>query len=220
MFYRPGMDAHGLEFDPLKACVAPRPIAWISTISRLEHRNLAPFSFFNAVAWAPPMVAFATPGRRSDGTGKDTLVNVEETGEFVVNVATFDLREEVNATSASVPADIDEFALVGLEAAPGHMVRAPRVAASPIQLECLHHQTVLLPGSREGRSNALVIGRVVGIHIRDDVLHNGRIDVGRVRPLVRLGYREWSGVDTVFEQEPGSTPLVARNPAAREPASS
>src|SRR5262245_42056562 len=102
------MEPHGLDFDPFKACIVPRPIAWVSTISTDGKRNLAPFSFFNAFAWAPPMVALGMPGRKPDATGKDTLLNIEATGEFVVNMATYDLRKAVNETSRDVGPEIDE----------------------------------------------------------------------------------------------------------------
>lgn len=198
MFYRPETRRHGLPHDPFKACVTPRPIGWLTTLSPEGIVNLAPYSFFNAVADNPHMVMFSSNGRESYGP-KDTLRNIEATGEFVYNVATWDLREKMNRTSAPVAPDVDEMALAGLTPVASTIVRPPRVAESPIHLECVYHQTVELPSNDPQARNAICIGRVVGIHIADEVLTNGLVDMAKVRPIARLGYIDFTVVETVFE---------------------
>jgi len=188
---------HGLPNDPFKACVAPRPIGWISSLGIDGTPNLAPYSFFNAISGAPPMVMYASNGSHAHGP-KDTVTNIEATGEFVVNVATWDLREQMNASSADLPPETDEFIHAGLTAAPSRLVKAPRVDESPINLECVHHQTIELPSDDPNTRNVMVIGRVVGVHIHDNVLVDGRIDVTLYRPLARLGYMDYAMVDKVF----------------------
>jgi flavin reductase (DIM6/NTAB) family NADH-FMN oxidoreductase RutF len=197
MFYDPRRNDHGLPRDPFKCLIVPRPIGWVTTISAAGIVNLAPFSFFNAVAEAPPMVMFAPNGRKPDHSHKDTRLNVQATGEFVLNLATYDLREQMNATSATLPAGTDEMQLAGLTPAPSRQVRPPRVAEAPVHLECRHLQTVMLPSVDEG-SNAILIGEVVGIHIRDDLIKDGRVDIVAARPIARLGYSEYTVVDSKF----------------------
>jgi flavin reductase (DIM6/NTAB) family NADH-FMN oxidoreductase RutF len=197
MFYDPRRNDHGLPRDPFKSLIVPRPIGWITTISAAGIVNLAPFSFFNAVAEAPPMVMFAPNGRKPDGAQKDSRVNVESTGEFVLNLATHALREQMNATSASLPAGTDEMRSAGLTPVPSQQVKPPRVAESPVHLECRYQQTVLLPSTAEG-SNAIIIGEVVGIHIRDDLIKDGRVDIVSVQPIARLGYSEYAVVGDKF----------------------
>ncbi|RMD63010.1 MAG: flavin reductase family protein [Alphaproteobacteria bacterium] len=209
MFYETARNDHGLPHDPFKSCIVPRPIGWITTLSRSGVVNLAPYSFFNGVASDPPMVMFACLGPEARPS-KDTLINCEQTGEFVCNMATWDLREAMNRTSAAVPHGTDEMALAGLESAPSRLVGPPRVKDAPIHLECTVHQIVDLPCTDPGGRNAVVIGRVVGVHIRDDVLSDGRIDMAKVRPIARLGYMDYTSVDHVFtmlrpEVEPASS---------------
>ncbi len=197
MFYETKDNKHGLPHDPFKSCIVPRPIGWISTISAAGVVNLAPFSFFNGVASEPPMVMFSINGIESL-PNKDTLVNCSETGEFVANMATWDLREAMNRTSAPVAHDVDEMALAGLEPEPAKLVRPPRVKASPIHLECRYHQTVELPCTRPGGRNAMVLGEVLGVHIRDEVLTDGLVDTKKFKPIARLGYMEYTTIDNVF----------------------
>lgn len=197
MFYDCAKNDHGLKHDPFKACIVPRPIGWISTISKNGVVNLAPFSFFNAVSESPPMVMFATNGSHPHGGLKDSLQNAIDTREFVVNLATWDLREAMNATSAGVESTVDEAAVAGLAMAPSRLVKPPRVAASPVHLECALHDVVELPPGRYG-PNHLVIGRVLGIHIEDAVLVEGRVDLSRIRPIARLGYHDYTVVDEIF----------------------
>ena len=197
MFYRTDVNDHGLPHDPFKACVVPRPIGWISTLSPAGVHNLAPYSFFNGVATAPPMVMFASNGRQPHGA-KDSLANVEETGEFVANLATWDLRDAMNRSSAPLGPDVDEFAFAGLEALPATLVRPARGAGAPVHLECVHHQTVDLPSNDPGGRNAIVIGQVVGVHIDDGLISDGILDLSRVQPLARLGYFDYTVVNEMF----------------------
>ena len=196
MFYRTD-GPHGLPHDPFLSCIVPRPIGWVSTVSAAGVVNLAPYSFFNGVAVKPPMVMFASSGRQAHGP-KDSLANIEATGEFVCNLATWELRERMNQTSAPVPPEIDEFVLAGLETEPSELVKPPRVRAAPVHLECRHHATVELPCDIAGGRNAICVGRVVGIHIRDEFLKGGMVDVARIRPLARLGYHDYTSVESVF----------------------
>ncbi len=197
MFYEP-RNHHGLPHDPFKSCVVPRPIGWLTTLSRNGVVNLAPFSFFNGVASDPPVVVAGINGRQPHGP-KDTLTNCRETGEFVANMATWDLREAMNLTSASLPAEVDEMALAGLTPAPSNLVTPPRVAESPINLECRVLQFVDLPSNDPESLNTAVFGQVVGIHIADSVLSDGRVDTAKIKPVARLGYMEYAVVEEVFD---------------------
>lgn len=196
MFYETDKP-HGLPRDPFKACIVPRPIGWISSLDADGVPNLAPYSFFNGVSYAPPVVMFASNGPQPHGP-KDTITNIESTAEFVVNMATWDLRDKMNATCAPLKPDIDEFVYAGLTAEPSRLVRPPRVAESPIHLECVYLQTVELPSDDPLARNAMVLGRVVGIHIRDDVLCDGLVDMAKIRPLSRLGYMDYAVIDETF----------------------
>lgn len=197
MFYRP-KEGHGLPHNPFNAIVAPRPIGWISSVDSLGNVNLAPYSFFNAVAYEPPQVMYASTGQHLEGGLKDTAHNIEQTGEFVVNIVTADLMESMNASSASAPRDIDEFSIAELEKAPSVLVKPPRVAQSPIQLECVHTQTVSLKTTDPTQENRVIFGEVVGVHIDEAVLTNGLIDIAKLRPLSRLGYMDYGIVDNSF----------------------
>jgi flavin reductase (DIM6/NTAB) family NADH-FMN oxidoreductase RutF len=182
------------------AIVAPRPIGWISSQSPEGHVNLAPFSHFNIVSTAPPVILFScnTPGDRAE---KDTLANVRATGEFVFNLATFDLREAVNATSTPAAPDIDEFLIAKLDKALSINVRPPRVAASPANLECRLLRIVEIEPEQPGdTSSNVVFGRVVGLHIRDEYLTAaGRFDTIKAQPLARLGGIQYAPPGTIFE---------------------
>jgi flavin reductase (DIM6/NTAB) family NADH-FMN oxidoreductase RutF len=197
MFYEADKP-HGLKHNPFKSLVVPRPIGWITTVSAAGIVNLAPFSFFNAVADAPPVVIFGCNGSHVEGGAKDTLANIAETGEFVCNIATWELRDQMNRTSANVPRSVDEMRLAGLAPAHSRLVKPPRVAASPVNLECVHLETVELPSSRTGHGNHTVFGRVVGIHISDEIVADGLIDMTRFRPIARLGYHDYTVVREVF----------------------
>jgi len=182
------------------AIIAPRPIGWISSQSGSGHVNLAPFSHFNIVSTAPAVILFScnTPGDRAE---KDTLTNVRATGEFVFNLATFDLREAVNATSTAAAPDVDEFELAGLEKAPSVNVKPPRVAASPANLECRLLRIVEIGPEQPGdTSSNVVFGRVIGLHIRDEYLTpTGRFDTVKAQPLSRLGGVQYAPPGAIFE---------------------
>lgn len=199
MYYEPDKNDHGLRYNPLKACVAPRPIGWITTLSASGVVNLAPFSFFNLLSYDPPFVMFSAGGHEEDGGKKDTVVNVEATGEFVYNMATWAQREEMNATARIVARGVDELAAAGLQPLPSRLVRPPRVAGSPVHFECRLHQVVTLPGNRPSSEHHVVIGRVLAVHIDDAALTDGRLDLLKVRPIARLGYQDYAAVESVFQ---------------------
>lgn len=173
---------HGLPHDPFNAIVGPRPIGWIATQSAAGVLNLAPYSFFNAFNYTPPIVGFASIGH------KDTLRNVEETGEFVWNLSTRTLAERMNQTSASVPPEVDEFALAGLTPLACALVRPPRVQQSPVSFECRHTQTLQLQGA-DGVAvpTWLVLGEVVAVHIDQRLLKDGVYDTAAAEPILRGG---------------------------------
>ena len=195
MFYRPA-DGHGLPHNPFKAVVSPRPIAWISTRGTAGVDNLSPYSFFNAVADRPPQVMFASNDAKPDRDGtKDTLSNIRESGVFCVNVVAFADRAAMNASSAALPQDVDEFAQAGVDKASCETIPCARVAMAPASLECRLSRIVRLAGA----ANWAVFGLVTGVHLRDDCLVNGRFDVTRFQPLARMGYRDYAVVTEAFE---------------------
>lgn len=202
MYYETDRNDHGLRYNPLKACVAPRPIGWITTVDAVGAVNLAPFSFFNLLSYDPPFVMFSAGVHEADGGKKDTVQNVEATGEFVYNMATWAQKDQMNQSAFIVDRGVDEMASAGLEPAPSRLVRPPRVKGSPVQFECRLHQVVPLPGHRPSSEHHLVIGRVVAVHIDDQALtSDGRIDVLKIRPIARLGYKDYTSVDSVFQME-------------------
>lgn len=195
MFYSTETNAHGMKHDPFKAIVAPRPIGWIGTRGRDGSINLSPYSFFNIVSDTPKIIMFSSSGR------KDSLRNAEETGVFTASLASRHLAEAVNASSVTVPYGTDEFALAGVTPAPGTLVDAPYVAEAYTALECRVTE-ILQPRTMEGGKapSYMVFGEVVGIHIREEVIRDGRIDMALLRPIARMGYRDFSdGGAEVFE---------------------
>ncbi len=195
MFYRPE-NGHGLPHNPFNAIVSPRPIGWISTRDAQGHDNLAPYSFFNAVAYTPPQVMFASTSAKQDrGDTKDSVAAIRETGVFCVNVVAYEARHIMNASSAALPSDVDEFEHSGARKGACEMIDCPRVANAPASLECRQTQIVHL----EGAHSFAVFGEVVGVHIRDDCLHAGRFDVTHFGQLARLGYRDYAVIREVFE---------------------
>ena len=200
MFYDPQKNDHGLPYNPYKACVVPRPIGWISTLGVDGRVNLAPFSQFNNLGYDPPYVMFSAGGHEREGRRKDTVENADATGEFVYNMATYALRDAVNLSGQTIDPDVDEMALAGLTPAPSRFVAPPRVAESPVHFECRLHQILVLPGHSNATTNHVVIGRVVGVHIDDAVITSeGKVDLKAIRPIARLGYMEYSTVDSIFE---------------------
>jgi flavin reductase (DIM6/NTAB) family NADH-FMN oxidoreductase RutF len=202
MFYDATINDHGLPHDPFKAIVTPRPIGWITAMSARGEINLSPYSFFNAVSDNPHMVAFSSGGR------KDALTFIEETKEFVCNLATWDLRDRMNATSAVLPRGENEMDHAGLTPAPSRIVKPPRVAEAPAALECRWLQTVpLTPLGGGDPAYWLVVGQVVGIHIDDRFIVDGLVDTAAMRPIARAGYRDYfvSTPETKFSiRRPGT----------------
>jgi flavin reductase (DIM6/NTAB) family NADH-FMN oxidoreductase RutF len=194
MFYDTRDGSRTLPHDPFKAIVAPRPIGWISSISAKGEVNLAPYSFFNGVHSKPNLVMFASESL------KDSVANIQETGEFVCSLATWDLRDQMNTTSAPMPHGQNEMERAKLEPAPSRLVKPPRVAASPCALECKMTQMIQLKDI-EGRDvdGYVVFGRVIGVHIDDRFIKNGRLDTAAMKPIARCGYNdEYTVVERMF----------------------
>lgn len=200
MFYEP-KDGHGLPHNPFNAIVTPRPIGWISTRGADGRDNLAPYSFFNAVAYVPPQVMFASTSSKPDREGtKDSVANIRETGVFCVNVVEFAAQDAMNATSGPWPREVDEFAHAGIAREACRVIAAARVADAPAALECRMTQIVTLAGE----ANFLVLGEVVGVHLRPDCMVDGVFDITRFQPLARCGYRDYAVVRDVFSlKRPG-----------------
>ena len=182
-----------LPHDPFKAIVAPRPIGWISSVSARGEVNLAPYSFFNGINSRPPMVMFASESR------KDSVRNIEETGEFVCNLATWDLRDAMNATSAPLPHGVNEMERAGLTAAPSVLVKPPRVAAAPCALKCKLVRIVPLETHKHQQlASHVVFGEVIGVHIDDRYVVNGALDTAALKPIARGGYDQYAVVEALF----------------------
>lgn len=197
IFYEPHLrDKAFLPHNPWTALISPRPIGWISTRSKDGAVNVAPYSYFNAVSAVPPIVMFS-----SDGV-KDTLTFAQETGEFVWNMATWELRAEMNQTSANLPRGASEFDYANLATAPCKLVAAPRVALSPVSFECKVTEIVPVKDmAGKAVNNTVVFGQVVGIHLDERYVRNGVVDTSAMRPLSRLGYREYSFVEKTFDMD-------------------
>ena len=194
MFYEP-KDGHGLPHNPFNAVVTPRPIGWISTRGADGAENLAPYSFFNAVAYEPPQVMFASTSAKDDrGDTKDSVANIRETGVFAVNIVEYAMRDAMNATSGPWGREVDEFVRAGLEKAACRSIECSHVEGAPAVLECRMTQIVKI----EGATNFVVFGEVVGVHLRDDCMVDGTFDVTKFQPLARMGYRDYCVVRDVF----------------------
>lgn len=194
MFYKPE-DGHGLPHNPFNAIVTPRPIGWISTRGTDGTDNLAPYSFFNAVAYVPPQVMFASTGAKPDRDGtKDSMANIRESGSFCVNIVEYGMREVMNRSSGPWDSEVDEFTDAGIEKASCETIPCARVANAPASLECKLTEIVQLPGA----ANLVAFGEVTGVHIRDDCLVDGIFDVTRFNPLTRLGYKDYSTIREIF----------------------
>ena len=194
MFYTTDTNRHGLAHDPFKAIVAPRPIGWIGSKGRDRSLNLSPYSFFNAVSDRPKLVMFSSAGR------KDSVRNVEETGVFTANLVSRHIVEKMNHSSIAVPYGVNEFELAGLTARPGELVDAPYVAEAFAVLECRVTE-ILQPKGLNGETseNIMVIGQVLGIHIDETIIREGRLDMALARPIARMGYMDYSEGSEVFE---------------------
>ncbi|WP_018854978.1 flavin reductase family protein [Rhizobium sp. 42MFCr.1] len=194
MFYTTDTNRHGLSHDPFKAIVSPRPIGWIGSRGSDGSINLAPYSFFNAISDRPKLVMFSSAGL------KHSQRNAIETGEFTCNFVSRNLVEKMNISSAAVDYGVDEFALSGLAARKGELVDAPYVAEAFAVLECIVTET-LVPKSLTGENseNIMILGQVVGIHIDETIIRDGRLDMAIARPVARMGYMDYSEGSDVFE---------------------
>lgn len=207
MHYCPQTEECPLALNPFKACVAPRPIGWISTVSRDGVANLAPFSQFQNLSYDPPMVMIAINqgGDEPDGVHrKDTVNNIEATGCFVYNAVPYALKDAMNVTAAGYAPEVDEFELAGVHKAPSVRVAAPRVAESPIQFECEYLQTIRIPGTLAGGKGTvdMILGKVVEIHVADEViLPGGKLDYASLKLLGRAGYWDYSVMDETFSMK-------------------
>ena len=198
MYFRPGLHKEaGLSFSPIKAIVSPRPIGWISSCGKDGSINLAPYSYFNAISEMPPMVMFSS-APSGNAQHKDSLRNVIETEEFVVNVVSAALGDVMNITSADLAYGQNEFTAAGLEMADCNTVKVPRVAAAPAALECKLWKVIELPKPETGGIGVMVIGTITGIHIADETVKDGKIDVTSYQPLARLGYMDYARINDVF----------------------
>ena len=196
MYYDTAKNNHGLPYNPFKALTAPRPIGWISTVSKDGIGNLSPYSYFNGLSYNPPFVMFSA-GNRVDGSKKDSVLTAEETGEFVVNVSTWDTRHQMNDTSWIMESEREELLETGLTPINSINVKPKRVAESPVHFECKYHQTVELPG-KDGFHH-VVIGQVIGIHIKDEfITDDGIVDVLKMKVIARLGYNEYTLIEKTF----------------------
>ncbi len=198
MFYDTKLNNHNLQHNPFKSCIVPRPIGWISSQDQDGIVNLAPYSYFNAVADIPPVVMFAS-GFHLDGSIKDSLRNIEATGEFVVNIASYDLREQVSQSSAVLPYGVSEAEAFNIEMTKSILVKPPRVKAAAISLECKYLKTIALEVEGKPASSQLVLGHVVGVYIEDRIIVDGKIDINKLKPIARLGYNEYAVIDKIFK---------------------
>lgn len=202
MFYEPEKNDHGLERGaPFKSCVVPRAIGWISSLDKNGVANLAPFSQFTNLTFDPPYVALSI-NQNFNGDRKDTTNNIEQTGEFVYNMVTYDLKDQMNISSCRFPPEVDEFEAAGLTKADSVLVKAPRVAESPIQFECKYYCTLRLPGNGPVCPTDVLIAKVVGIHVKDEFIDpDGKLNMEKIRPLARMGYSDYTVVESVFEMK-------------------
>ena len=201
MFYEPVKQDHGLPKNPFNSLVIPRPIGWITTVDPEGVVNLAPYSFFNAVGYRPPTVMFASGAGSGEDGQKDSLRNVEATGEFVCNLSTWENREAMNRSSASVGPEVDELEMSGLTPVPSKLVKPPRVKEAPVHLECKHLRSVDFPNWSNKDRYVVVFGEVIGVHIEDQyITPEGLIDVDLMKPIGRLGYDDYTivGGDSIF----------------------
>lgn len=194
MFYETAANRHGLSHDPFKAIVSPRPIGWIGSLAKDGSYNLAPYSFFNAISDTPKLVMFSSSGH------KDSVANIEETGVFTANFVSRDLADKMNMTSISAPRGESEFEIAGLTPVVGTLVAAPFVAEAYAALECKVTE-MFQPKTLTGdfSESYMVIGQVVGIHIREEAIRDGRFDMAKVRPIGRMGYMDYCNSGDVFE---------------------
>ncbi|NVK18975.1 MAG: flavin reductase family protein [Methylocystaceae bacterium] len=198
MFYKTN-ESHGLAHNPYKACLAPRPIGWVSTMSPDGIGNVAPFSFFNGTAQNPPQLMISINGKGPNGNTKDTLQNIENTKEFVVNIATYALKDAMFRTAAPEQPNTDEAEIAGLNMVPSKLIKPMRIQNSPIHLECQLTQIIDLLSDTDNEKNTMVLGHVIGIHIDDNVIVDGKVDLKKVNPISRLGYKDYAMLGDIFQ---------------------
>lgn len=198
MFYKP--KENPFKIDPFKSLVFPRPIGWISSVDNKGNANLAPYSYFNAIADDPPQIMFASSAPELPLKFKNSLTNILATKEFVVNFATSITRKQMNLSSLDVPKDQDEFMIANLKKRKSKLVKPPSVAASPVNLECKLLKTLKLK-SNSKRYTTMIIGEVIGIYIKDNFIKNGRVDSVAMRYLARMGYSEYTTVSSKFKMK-------------------
>ncbi len=199
MFYEPSKNNHGLERNPFKSCTVPRCIGWISSKNEDGSDNIAPYSQFTNLTFDPPLVLFSS-NQNVFKDRKTTVKNIERTGEFVYNMVPYDLRDQMNITSSiEVPDGMDKFEYAGLTKVPANLVNVMRVGESPIQYECRYLQTIRLQANSSIATVDVIIGEVIGIHIADDVITDGKVDIPKIRPLARLGYFDYTVIEKSFE---------------------
>ena len=204
MFYETEKNDHGLARPPFKSIAVPRPIGWISTLDENGNANLAPYSQFTNLTFDPPYILISV-NQTMAGERKDTTNNIERTGEFVHNMVTYDLMDKMNTSAAAFPPEVDEFEAAGLTKAESVLVKPYRVAESPVQLECKYVQTIRLPGTSSVGTADIIIGKVVGVHIKDEfILPDGKLDMLKIRPLARMGYSDYTYVDKIITIEPSA----------------
>tara|TARA_Y100001934_G_C12334819_1_gene767021 strand:- start:335 stop:991 length:657 start_codon:yes stop_codon:yes gene_type:complete len=199
MFYETKKNNHGLKYNPFKSCIVPRPIAWITTTNDDGSYNCAPYSFFNGIAADPPMVMYATNGKQPMGNHKDSISNIRRNGEFVVNVVPFDAKDKMNETTAPLQPNESEIEVAKLEILESKIVTPARLKISPIHMECKVYKIIDLPTLKSNEYNGMVLGSVIGIHINDEVIDDGKVNLDKIKPLARLGYLDYSVVDNIFE---------------------
>lgn len=209
MFYEPSKNNHGLQRNPFKSCSVPRVIGWISTKNEDGSDNLAPYSQFTNLTFDPPIVLFSS-NQNVVGDRKNTVKNIERTGEFVYNMVSWDLKEAMNRSSIfEVPEGVkDKFEYAGVSKVPSNLIDVMRVAESPVQYECRYMQTIRIPGSDTLATVDCIIAEVIGIHIADEfLLPNGKIDICSIKPVARLGYFDFTVVNNSFEMAPPKVSL-------------
>ena len=197
MFYTTELNDHGLKYNPFKAIVAPRPIAWISTIDKEGRSNLAPYSFFNGMQDSPPIIGFGSgPSKIGIDEPKDSLSNIEATGNFCVSIVSEALKNQMNISSGHFPHNENEYEIAGLTQTSGVTVSAPFVTEAPVSLECKLHDIISLPGTSKW-----VIGLVTAVHIKDEFIIKGKLDITKYRPIARLGYKDYATITKVYQLE-------------------
>ena len=184
-----------------KSLIVPRPIGWISSKNNDGQINLAPYSFFNAIATIPPMVVIGPGGYSKSGNNKDTLLNIKNNPEFVCNFVSWDVKDIMNESSYSFDNNESEIEKLNIETENSTMVSIPRVKLSPAHFECTLFKIIDLPSDSKGNPNHLIIGNIIGINISDKIIKNNRIDIGELKPISRMGYDEYALINTIFSMK-------------------